>query len=36
MSIKFDFPDEYVDILKNYAEENHKTVETALADTFEF
>ena len=36
MSIKFDVPDEYVDILKNYAEENHKTVETALADTFEF
>lgn len=36
MSMKMEFPDEYVNILKSYAEDNHTTVETVLADTLEF
>ena len=36
MSMKMEFPDEYVNILKSYAESNHTTVETVLADTLEF
>ena len=36
MSIKMEFPDEYMNILRSYAEQNNVTVETALADTLEF
>lgn len=36
MSVKLEFPDEYMDILHSYAEQNNVTVETALADTLEF
>ena len=36
MSVKLEFPDEYMNILHSYAEQNNVTVETALADTLEF
>lgn len=36
MSVKMEFPDEYMNILHSYAEQNNVTVETALADTLEF
>ena len=36
MSVKLEFPDEYINILRSYAEQNNVTVETALADTLEF
>ena len=36
MSVKLEFPDEYMNILRSYAEQNKVTVETALADTLEF
>lgn len=36
MSVKLEFPDEYMNILRSYAEQNNVTVETALADTLEF
>ncbi len=36
MSVKMEFPDEYIQILKSYAEQNSVTVETAMADTLEF
>lgn len=36
MSVKMEFPDEYIQILKSYAEQNDVTVETAIADTLEF
>ena len=36
MSGKLEFPDEYMNILHSYAEQNNVTVETALADTLEF
>lgn len=36
MSVKLEFPDEYMNILHFYAEQNNVTVETALADTLEF
>ncbi|HCA21363.1 MAG TPA: hypothetical protein DEO87_03165 [Lachnospiraceae bacterium] len=36
MSVKMEFPDEYVEILKSYAEQNNVTVQTAIADTLEF
>lgn len=36
MSVKLEFPDDYMNILHSYAEQNNVTVETALADTLEF
>lgn len=36
MSVKLEFPDEYMNILHSYAEQNNVSVETALADTLEF
>ena len=36
MSVKLEFPDEYMNILHSYAEQNNVTVETALAYTLEF
>ncbi|WP_091209411.1 hypothetical protein [Oribacterium sp. WCC10] len=36
MSVKMEFPDEYIEILKSYAEQNDVTVQTAIADTLEF
>lgn len=36
MSVKLEFPDEYMNILHSYTEQNNVTVETALADTLEF
>ena len=36
MSVKLEFPDEYMNILHSYAEQNNVTVETARADTLEF
>lgn len=36
MSVKLEFPDEYMNILHSYAEQNNVTAETALADTLEF
>ena len=36
MSVKLEFPDEYMKSLHSYAEQNNVTVETALADTLEF
>lgn len=36
MSVKLEFPDEYMNILHSYAEQNNVTVETTLADTLEF
>ena len=36
MSVKLEFPDEHMNILHSYAEQNNVTVETALADTLEF
>ena len=36
MSVKLEFPDEYMNSLHSYAEQNNVTVETALADTLEF
>ena len=36
MSVKLEFPDEDMNILHSYAEQNNVTVETALADTLEF
>lgn len=36
MSVKLEFPDEYINILRSYAEQNNVTVETALADALEF
>ena len=36
MGVKMEFPDEYMQILKSYTEQNDVTVETAIADTLEF
>lgn len=36
MGVKMEFPDEYMQILKSYTEQNDVTIETAIADTLEF
>lgn len=36
MSVRMDFPEEYIEILRSYAKQNNVTLETALADTLEF
>ncbi len=36
MSVRMEFPEEYINILTSYAEQNNVTMQTALADTLEF